>query len=641
MRTARRLRRLASGVMACGWLAGCGGQGEVGPAELFVDTLLGAVASSNAADLWVSSVNGPSSALPGSAFWATVTACNQGVRSARSTVHLLLSVDASISATDLRIGTAETGLLHPNQCATLHVPVLGETAVPEGRWYVGALIDPEDSVEELSESNNARAGLPMAFGVGPDFLLAQVEAPDSLLPSGEFLTEVTVCNTGTVSAPAHIDVFLSPEAAPTEAGLGVGSASTGPLSEGQCEVLRIPSLAAALPEGTYSVTARVDPAHAVSELEEGNNLRLGNRVTVGTRPDFVISGVRGPASLEGTAPLTVTVCNQGTTKGSAQVEAFLSADARLTASDFQVGAASLDALAPGQCAPVNLQGPVGLPPGAYFMAAWVDRSEAVQELVEDNNIRVGTRVTVGSGPDLVVTTVSALRSGESALFLRATATVCNQGTAPSPATALAFALSPSASLSASAPVLVSTEVPALLAGACASVTGSGRAKVAEGTWFIGAWVDRLDTVRELVEANNTRTGPRLGMGSGPDLVLTSVEGPSEAPAHSRLEGRVTVCNEGTLPIRGLTRVALYLSSDTFIRASDRRIGEVAVPVLSPGQCVTVAPPSNGGLPEGRWFLGALVDRGQDEAELIEDNNALTGSPLTVGTPERWVVSSRL
>ncbi|ADO68451.1 fibronectin type III-like protein [Stigmatella aurantiaca DW4/3-1] len=606
-----------------------------------MDTLLGAVASSKAADLWVSSVSGPSSALPGSAFWATVTACNQGVRSARATVHLLLSVDVNLSATDLRVGTAETGLLHPNQCATLHVPVSGETVVPEGRWYVGAFIDPEDAVEELSESNNARAGLPMTFGVGPDFLLAQVEAPDSLLPSGAFLTEVTVCNTGTVSAPAHMDVSLFPEAAPSESGLRVGSASTAPLSEGQCEVLRIPSVAVALPEGTYSVTARVEPAQSVNELEEGNNLLFGNRVTVGTRPDFVISSVRGPASLEGTASLTATVCNHGTTKGSAQVEAFLSEDARLTAPDFQVGEAVRVALEPGQCAPVELQGPVSLPPGAYFVAAWVDRSEAVAELVEANNTRVGTHVTVGAGPDLVVTSVSALRSGESPLSLRATATVCNQGTAPSPVTTLAFALSPSASLAASAPLLARAEVPVLEAGVCASVSGVGRAKVADGTWYIGAWADRLNAVRELLETNNTRTGHRVGLGAGPDLVLTSVEGPSDALADSPLRGRVTVCNQGTQPTRRPTRVALYVSSDPFIQASDRLAGEAEVPLLSSGQCVTVAPPSAKGLPEGSWYLGALVDRGQDEEELIEDNNALTGRPLTVGAPERWVVSARM
>ncbi|WP_225412484.1 CARDB domain-containing protein [Stigmatella hybrida] len=632
MRAARRLRKLASGVVACGWLVGCGGPGEVGPAELFVDTVVGAVVSSKAPDLWISSVSGPSSVLPGSAFGATVTACNQGVRSARASVHLVLSGDTGISVTDLRVGSVDTGLLHPNQCATLHVSVPAGTAIPEGRWYPGALVDPENEVPELSESNNARVGLPMAFGVGPDLTVAQVEAPDSLLPSGEFLTRVTVCNLGTVRAPAHVEVSLVPDAAPSGMGLGVGSASLEPLAEGQCQALRIPSRVDALPEGTYAVAARVDAAQAVSELEEGNNLRVGSPVAVGTRPDFVLSGVKGPASFGDTATLTATVCNQGTTAGTAQVEAFLSEDAQLTEADPRFGVASVEALPPGQCVPVNLSGPAGVSPGAYFLAAWVDRSQAVAELGEDNNLRVGARAAVGEGPDLTVTTVSAQRGAQAAHALEATATVCNQGTATSPATSLEFALSATASLPASAPVLAQARVPALEAGACAQVAGTGSAQVAEGSWYLGAWVDRPGSVRELLETNNSRTGHRLGMGEGPDLTLSAPPGQTGA-------GLVTVCNQGTQPTRRPTRVAFSRTADVSLSGAERLAGEAAVPILLPGQCLAVAPAGEG-LAEGGGVLSAWVDPAQEEQELVEDNNTLTGSLLPGESAERWVVSVR-
>lgn len=632
MRAARRLRKLASGVVACGWLAACGGPGEVGPAELFVDTVVGAVVSSKAPDLWVSSVSGPSSVLPGSAFGATVTACNQGVRSARSSVHLVLSGDTGISVTDLRVGSVDTGLLHPNQCATLHVSVPSGTAVPEGRWYPGALIDPEDEVPELSESNNARVGLPMAFGVGPDLTVAQVEAPDSLLPSGEFLTRITVCNLGTVRAPAHVEVSLLPDAAPSGTGIGVGSASLEPLAEGQCQALRIPSRVAELPEGTYTVAARVDAAQAVSELEEGNNLRVGGPVAVGTRPDFVLSGVKGPASFGDTATLTATVCNQGTTAGDAQVEAFLSEDAQITEADPRFGVASTGILRPGQCVPVSLSGPAGVSPGAYFLAAWVDRSQSVAELGEDNNLRVGARAAVGEGPDLTVTSVSAQRGAQAAHALEATATVCNQGTAPSTATSLEFALSATASLSVSAPVLAQAGVPALEAGACAQVTGTGNAQLAEGSWYIGAWVDRPGSVRELLETNNSRTGHRLGMGEGPDLTLT-------APAGQTGAGPVTVCNQGTQPTRRPTRVTFSRTADVSLAGPEHFAGEASVPVLLPGQCLPVAPAGED-LAEGSGVLSAWVDPAQEEQELIEDNNTLTGSLLPGEGPERWVVSVR-
>ena len=94
-------------LVAGGLLAGCG-RGNVGPAELFLDSMLSAVTSSQAPDLWVSSVAGPPSALEPTGYFVTVTACNQGTVSASSTVDLYLSEDTRIDATDPRVGGHRT-----------------------------------------------------------------------------------------------------------------------------------------------------------------------------------------------------------------------------------------------------------------------------------------------------------------------------------------------------------------------------------------------------------------------------------------------------------------------------------------------------------------------------------------------------
>jgi len=65
----------------------------------------------------------------------------------------------------------------------------------------------------------------------------------------------------------------------------------------------------------------------------------------------------------------------------------------------------------------------------------------VDELQESNNVRVGNRVVVGAGPDLVVTSIDAPPSAESSVDFPISAPVCNQGTEPSPVASLTLARS--------------------------------------------------------------------------------------------------------------------------------------------------------------------------------------------------------
>src|SRR4051812_37161576 len=118
MRAAHRQGWWVSLLMASAVLSGCS-RGSSGPAELFLDSMVGAIASSGKPDLWVSSVSGPSSATSGSGYFVTVTACNQGAGSADSEVKLYLSSDASITAADTLVGSAPTGMLRSKQCTTL------------------------------------------------------------------------------------------------------------------------------------------------------------------------------------------------------------------------------------------------------------------------------------------------------------------------------------------------------------------------------------------------------------------------------------------------------------------------------------------------------------------------------------------
>lgn len=633
MRAGHRQGWWMSLLVASAMAAGCS-RGSTGPAELFLDTVVGAVATSGKPDLWVSQVSGPASATSGSGYFVTVTACNQGAGSADSLVKLYLSSDPSISSADTLVGSAPTGTLRSKQCTTLNVQTRGNVHVADGLWYLGALIDPDNAVSEVSETNNARVGTRMVIGSGAELQVAQVSAPASLSPSARFEATVQVCNPGTVSASANVDVYLSADTTLTAEDVWMGSGSTGSLREGQCTTLTIASKARA-PRGQWYVAAWVDRANAVPELEENDNTRVGSRLIVEDGPDFTLAEVSAPSSLPSgasePAEFTATVCNQGNVAAPARVEAYLSVDSNLTSADLLVGSAPVDSLEPGRCAPVSIRGAASVHSGLWYVAAKVVADSAVHELVESNNIRFGNRVAVGHAPDLVVSSVSGPASVGALRQVRATATVCNQGTSQSLATTVALFLSLDASITTADAPVASAPVAELQPSECTPVELKGLAQVPEGAWYLGAYVDSENAVPELSENNNTRAGNVLGIGDVADLYVSNVTGPAYLRDTQSFTGQVTVCNQGARTSGENSRVGLFLSTDASITASDTLLGDVSLPALAAGACATVSVAVQAPVPEGTWYLGALADLYGGEPELLEDNNARAGASLAVGS----------
>ncbi|WP_164021941.1 CARDB domain-containing protein, partial [Pyxidicoccus trucidator] len=155
------------------------------------------------------------------------------------------------------------------------------------------------------------------------------------------IAQVTVCNHGTTSGDSHVELYLSADAiirtntapGPMEDSF-VGGAPSGPLYPGQCATVPVQGNAWLPPpgiEGPYHLGAVVDPSNNRPELLEDNNSSSGYRIGVGDAPDFVVTSVTGPTSVQDGQPLTaqVTVCNHGTRPGDTLVELYLSADATI------------------------------------------------------------------------------------------------------------------------------------------------------------------------------------------------------------------------------------------------------------------------------------------------------------------------
>src|SRR5690606_25418436 len=151
-----------------------------------------------------------------------------------------LSQDGTITAADSLLGSAPVPELQAGACAPVELTGLAD--VQEGSWHVGAYVDSDNRVVELSESNNTRAGGVLGVGDGADLYVSSLSGPQLLQDAQSFTGKVTVCTQGTRATreSARVGVFLSSDEAITASDLLVGDVSLPELAMGQCTTVSVP-----------------------------------------------------------------------------------------------------------------------------------------------------------------------------------------------------------------------------------------------------------------------------------------------------------------------------------------------------------------------------------------------------------------
>ncbi|WP_437651017.1 CARDB domain-containing protein [Sorangium sp. So ce362] len=178
----------------------------------------------------------------------------------------------------------------------------------------------------------------------------------------------------------------------------------------------------------------------------------------------------------------------------------------------------------------------------------------------------------------------------------------------------------------------------LYPGQCAVLGVQTSAGVPDGAYTLGAVVDSFGDVIELSETNNAAAGGDIGIGDGPDLIVSAVSGPPSAFPGGGFNVQVTVCNQGTAPNQtGI--VDVRLSPDATIEPFDPLLGSAPVPWLYSGQCEPVTVAVSADVPEGAYHLGAIARENGWNQELITSNNTRDGGLLGVGHRADLVVSA--
>lgn len=620
--------------------------------DLFVGGTIGV--GSNP-DLVVRAVRGPASAVPGALVEVDVEVCNEGTAPLTGgDVKVYVSADSNFGGDVFAGQTWINATLYPGHCRTESLDALLPPVSPGafGPYYLAAIADENNSIPELNEGNNSFVGEVIGLGYGPDLVITNLTGPANSDGVSPMTVSVTLCNQGTEEASgASVSVYMVPN--PNFPGMLQGEIFfSGPLLAGNCRV-RTGVFTPSPPLPWYShfyLRATVDPQGWVAELDETNNTLGGSEIGVGQAADLVITALTAP---EGVAPgmpasVSMTLCNQGfATSWPTQVNTYLTADHVITPQwDWppspDVNFVSFyieEELAAGQCVTKTgshiVQTPSPYSPGGYFIAGIVDEYDAVYETNNANNTYFGTRIAIGSGPDLVVTALNAPDSAAPGTSVAIDATVCNRGTSAAAQASVSLYFSADSQIEGSLLAAWPSQdallgqlnsVGSVAAGTCAVLSGSFEVVLpqfgSDGTYYLGAIADEANNLLETVEDNNIFVGEQLGVGAGPDLVVTAIAGPPMITPYSSFNVSSTVCNIGTFAA-GPQEMGIYHDG---IRIGSRLVGNLAAGACS---SATVFVPNATFYPDSGYGLVGVADDLGAVSELNEANNSFAGARMIV------------
>lgn len=480
-----------------------------------------------------------------------------------------------------------------------------------GNWFVKALTE-EKGMHPVAEKNVVLAD---SQATTLDFVVDVTPPAFAINPVTTPTTSSTQTITGTIEAGATVLVSVNRSA--------VAGTVTYPTSTSwSCTIT-------GLLEGANTVTAT---ATDISGNKTSTTATITYAKAAG--PDLIVTAVSVPTTLNSgeMVSVQVTVKNQGTVKaGKFYIGLYLSSDSIITTGDTFLSDEYLSTLAAG--AEESYTTSITLPKntnGTYYVGAIVDTKGKITESDETNNTFAVGPITVGNGPDLVVTGLgvpSALASGQT---VSVPVSVRNKGTGTAGKFYIGLYLSTDSTITTADTFLSQEYISSLAAGADESYTTSiTLPSNISGTHYIGAIVDSKGAIAESDENNNSFAVGPVNVAYGPDLVVAALDAPATAKAGKKVTIPVTIRNQG-VGAAGKFYIGLYLSLVNVIDASSVFLGEEYLSSLAAGAegAYTTSVTLPTGI-SGTYYIGAVVNSKAKIGESDETNNIRMANPTVI------------
>lgn len=265
-----------------------------------------------------------------------------------------------------------------------------------------------------------------------------------------------------------------------------------------------------------------------------------------------------------------------------------------------------------------------VPPGAT--------SGLITLLTQASSVNSLTRFTVTPPSDLQIPAVTTPSTAATGQALSVGTTVRNTGGSPVAASTLRLYLSADQVLDEGDRLLATRALGNVAVGAAVALTTPTTipTDTAPGTYRIIAAVAVSGTMREADEANNIGvSGPVSITLYRPNLTVTALTPPARGAVGQLITMSNTVRNTGPAPA-GPFAVRFHLSSDAVLDSADPVIGLRTLTGLAPGSASTVSTslrlPAT--IPEGQYYVIAVADALEQQAELDETNKVTVSSQFT-------------
>ena len=570
---------------------------------------------------------------------------NQGnAPASSSSVGFYLSTDATLDAADPLLTSQYGGQLFPpyssSRFGTAQVPA----ALAPGTYYILFVADYQGQVAETNENNNVAA---VSFTVSPpgvDLVITQEQLyPSSTVAGNSVQANCTIFNQGNIPASSSTagfylstnqifdasDVLLS-----TQPGFSLAP------NQGSFRSA-FPTIPAGTAPGSYYVLFVADPANAVTEANENNNVRSLPLMVLAPSIDLTVqSAYLSPAAVSA-GSATAASCylyNQGNAPAvPATVGYYLSTNQVLDASDVLLGNTTGTLSGGGSSSRfVSLTVPAGTAVGSYYVLFVADYLGQVAETNENNNLATALLQVVAPSIDLTI--FQAYLSQSSTAPGNTVSTSCyiqNIGNTSAPSSAVGYYLSTNQILDASDVLLTTSPGGSLNAGQSSSRYEYPTIPVgtAPGSYYVLFVADPANAVAETNENNNVASASLLVVAPGIDLQIQQafLSNTSTTPGFT-VGANCYILNAGNA-LASSSTVGYYLSTNQIFDAADVLLSTQTGFSLPAGQSnqrfATLTVPT--GTAAGSYYVLFVADPANAVAETNENNN-VAAQPLTVLGP---------
>ena len=347
-------------------------------------------------DLEPTSVSGPISGVRGGTAQVSVQIANVGLEDATNVDYsIYLSSDSTISGSgnDVLIGSDVANSIAQGNTWSGNINLGIPSNLGDGCWYWGIIVDPNDSIIEMDETNNAMPSSGQFCVEQADIVIDSISASEDAVSGQSATVYMNISNSGGSDAGSfNVQLLLSIDAQAGTDDTQVDSFRINPLTSGSTlqvtRTITIPGQHI----GQFHWVVIVDTASEVAEDDENNNAAASVAFSISApAKDLLASWVESPLSAEPGQTVSIQwgAENLGQEALGFDVEIWLSEDRSLGSGDIRLSQSRVPSLLSGSMVAdsqvVNLVGDVE---GVWWIVLVIDAGEEHYEDDESNNIRL-------------------------------------------------------------------------------------------------------------------------------------------------------------------------------------------------------------------------------------------------------------